>query len=156
MTLPEQLANQFRENYLEGNWIATNWKAELEDVDLAMATTQIGNCNTIALLAFHINYYVAGVTQVLEGGPLEIRDKYSFDMPLLESEAAWEARKVKMWEDGEKFAALVAALPEAQLQAGFVKPEYGTYFRNLAGMMEHSYYHLGQVVLLKKLIRSGI
>jgi len=37
-------------------------------------------CPSIAALTFHINYYVAGVLNVFQGGKLEIRDKYSFDM----------------------------------------------------------------------------
>ena len=45
-------------------------------------------------------------------------------------------------------------MPEEELSQGFVDEKYGTYSRNIDGMIEHSYYHLGQIVLIKKLINS--
>lgn len=154
MTFATQIAQQFQEVQLNGTWIATNLKAELSTVTWKQAVTKIADLNTIADLAFHVNYYVAGVLQVLEGGSLDIRDKFSFDRPPIESQADWEQLQIKIEQDAEKFATLLAKLSDDQLQAGFVKEEYGNYFRNLTGMIEHSYYHLGQIVLLKKLIAA--
>ncbi|HMR45077.1 MAG TPA: DUF1572 domain-containing protein, partial [Saprospiraceae bacterium] len=90
--------------------------------------------------------------QVLEGGTLDIRDKYSFDMPPVESQEDWEKMLDKMWRDAERFADLVEQLPEEKLQSPFVDEKYGTYQRNIDGMIEHCYYHLGQITLLKKMI----
>jgi len=36
----------------------------------------------------------------------------------------------------------------------FTDEKYGTYQRNLIGILEHSYYHLGQIVLIKKLLKT--
>ncbi len=152
MKQTSQIANQFREVILNGEWVSTNFKTQLSDVSWKMATTKIGSLNTIASLAFHINYYVAGVLKVLEGGTLDIRDKYSFDMPPIESQKDWEELLNEMWSNAEKFANLVDKMPDDKLNEGFVDEKYGTYQRNLLGMIEHSYYHLGQVVLIKKLL----
>ena len=95
-------------------------------------------------------FELTGVIQVLEGGTLNIRDKYSFDRPPIKSQADWEMLQNKIYADAERFASLVHQLSDEQLMAGFVKEEYGNYFRNLLGMTEHSYYHLGQIVLIKK------
>lgn len=43
--------------------------------------------------------------------------------------------------------------PEEKLKEAFVEEKYGTYQRNLEGMIEHSYYHLGQIVLIKELLK---
>ena len=155
MTFAKQIASQFQEVQLNGTWISTNLKAELSDVTWEQATTKISTLNTIADLAFHINYYVAGIIQVLEGGTLDIRDKYSFDRPPINSQADWEKLQTKIYSDAEKFTNLVAQLSDEQLSQGFVEEQYGNYFRNILGMNEHSYYHLGQIVLLKKLIREA-
>jgi len=152
MTLSTQIAKQFREVYLNGQWVSTNFKAQLSDVTWEQATTKVGSLNTIAALAFHVNYYVAGVLQVLEGGSLDIRDKYSFDLPPITSQEDWEKLLAKMWNDAERFAELVEQMPEEKLMEGFVDEKYGNYFRNLQGMVEHSYYHLGQIVLIKKML----
>jgi hypothetical protein len=38
------------------------------------------------------------------------------------------------------------------LDAVFVDAKYGDYARNIEGVIEHSYYHLGQVVLVRKMV----
>lgn len=149
------MLNKLQINLEKFNWVSTNLKTQLTDVELKEATTKIGTLNTIAVLTFHINYYVAGVIKVLEGGPLEIRDKFSFDLPPLTSQEDWDKLKTKSFEDAEKFAILLEQLPDQKFNEGFVEEKYGNYFRNILGMIEHSYYHLGQIVIIKKLIREG-
>ncbi len=153
MKASKQLAKQFREVFLDGKWIAlTNLKEQLADVNWQQATTKIGSLNTIAALTFHLNYYVAGVLEFLEGGELTIRDKFSFDMPPIESEVAWKALVDKSWDDAERFAQCVENMSDEQLDATFVDEKYGDYRRNIYGIIEHSYYHFGQIVLIKKLV----
>jgi uncharacterized damage-inducible protein DinB len=152
---PQQIANRFREVILNGTWIAnTNFKDQLNDLDYQLATTQIGSLNTIAVLAQHIHYYIHGINNVFAGGKLEIRDVYSFDFPPIESQEQWETFLSKFWNDAEAFARFVEQLPNEQLHQAFVDEKYGNYLRNIDGMIEHSYYHLGQIVLLKKMILS--
>lgn len=152
MSLTKQIANQFREVQLNGTWVSTNLKTELSEVTWEQANTKIGSLNTIAALAFHINYYVAGILNVFEGGSLDIRDKYSFDCLPIESQEDWEKLLNKMWNDAEKFANLVEQMPDKKLSEDFVDGKYGNYHKNIHGMIEHSYYHLGQIVLIKKLL----
>lgn len=153
MNLSKQLADQFREVQLNGTWVVnTNLKAELSDVTWEQAIAKVGDHNTIAALTFHLNYYVAGLVRVFEGGPLDIRDKYSFDMPPIESPADWEKLRHKTSSDAERFADFVEQMPEEKLTGPFIEEKYGTYYRNIQAMIEHSYYHLGQIVLIKKLL----
>jgi hypothetical protein len=153
MSSTSQLAKRFREVLLDGLWIAnTNFKDQLQDVTWEQATTKIGSLNTIAMLAFHIDYYIAGLVNVFEGGDLEIRDKYSFDLPTIESQEQWEELLNKLWNDAEKFALLLEQIPDSKLNEAFVDEKYGTYLRNIDGMIEHCYYHLGQITLIKKLL----
>ena len=58
----------------------------------------------------------------------------------------------KSWEQAEQFAKLVEQLPDSQLFDDFSDKKYGSYFRNLQGIIEHTHYHLGQIVLIKKII----
>ncbi len=147
------MAKRFREVLLNGLWIAnTNFKDQLSDVNMEKATTKVGSLNTIAMLAFHIDYYIAGLIHVFEGGELEIRDQYSFDLTPLESEEQWDNLKSKLWNDAEKFATLLEQMPDSKMNEVFVDEKYGTYLRNIDGMIEHCYYHLGQITLIKKLL----
>ena len=148
-----QVATRFREIFLEGKWVVnTNLKAQISDLNWKQATTKIGNLNSIAALTFHLGYYLAGVLQVLEGGSLDIRDKYSFDMPPIKSQKDWEHLINKILADAEKFATLLDEMTDEQLAAPFVDEKYGNYRRNMDILIEHSYYHLGQIVLIKKMV----
>jgi len=150
-----QIANRFREVLLNGKWIAnTNYKDLLSTVTWQEATFKIGSLNTIAALAYHINYYIAGILPVFAGGPLEIRDKFSYDLPPIQSVEDWGNLLNDMWVNAEQFADQVERMSDQQLAANFVKEEYGSYRRNIEGVIEHSYYHLGQISLLKKMIRE--
>ncbi|WP_294299490.1 DUF1572 domain-containing protein [uncultured Chryseobacterium sp.] len=123
-----QLTKRFREVLLEGLWIAnTNFKNQLSDVSWKQAVTKVGSLNTIAMLTFHIDYYIAGLIQVFEGGPLEIRDQYSFDLPPIESQEQWESLLNKLLSDAEKFAALLEQMPDSKMNEVFVDEKYGTY-----------------------------
>ncbi|WP_204345413.1 DUF1572 domain-containing protein [Psychroserpens algicola] len=149
----ETLANRLKEVLLDGLWIAnTNFKAQLTDLDWSVATTQRDNLNTIALLAQHVHYYVNGVKNVFEGGTLDIKDKFSFDFPPIESQTAWTTFLKRFWEDSEALVELIMKLPEQQLYQPFVDIKYGSYERNIEGLIEHAYYHLGQISLLKKML----
>lgn len=155
MSTTSQLSKRFREVLLDGKWIAnTNFKEQLSDVTLEQATTKIDSLNTIAMLTFHIDYYIAGLMNVFEGGDLEIKDKFSFDLPPIESQEQWENLLNKLLQDSEKFATLLEQMPDSKLDEVFVNEKYGTYLRNIDGMIEHAYYHLGQITLIKKLILS--
>lgn len=150
-----QLAKRFREVLLDGLWIAnTNFKDQLKDVTWEQATAKVGSLNTIVMLTFHIDYYIAGLIQVFEGGDLEIRDQYSFDLSPIESQEQWEELLNKLWNDSEKFAILLEQMPDSKMDEVFVDGKYGTYLRNIDGMIEHCYYHLGQITLIKKLLKD--
>lgn len=149
------LANRFREVILNGTWIAnTNFKDQLEKLDYRIAIAKFQNLNTISDLAQHIHYYIKGVKNVLLGGNLEISDQYSFDFPPIESQQQWENFLENFWKDSEEFSTLIETLPQEKLNEDFVEKKYGTYLRNLDGMIEHCYYHLGQIVLIKKIINQ--
>lgn len=150
-----ELTSRFREVILNGTWIAnTNFKNELNNLDWKIATSKFQNLNTIAILAQHIHYYIKGVKNVFLGGNLEISDKYSFDFPDFKSEKDWEIFLDKFWRDSEEFALLIEKMDEGKLSEPFVEEKYGTYHRNIDAMIEHSYYHLGQIVLIKKMLNN--
>ena len=154
MSLSKQIAKHVRDIYFGNNWSATNYKKALAAVDWKMATTKINSYNTIAMLVFHTNYYIAGIMEVLKGGALEIRDKYSYNLPPIESEEDWQALKRKTFDEAEEFAQLIENMPEEKFWDIFVKEDYGNYYRNLHGVIEHLYYHFGQIVLLKKSVST--
>ena len=152
MKLTEQIAKHLREIHFGGNWTSSNLKDKLADVTWQQATTQVYSFHTIATLVYHMNYYVSATLKVLLGGPLDAKDKYSFDLPPIRSQEDWEKLLDKTWTDAENFASLIERLPESALWENFVEEKYGNYYRCIHGPIEHCHYHLGQIVLIKKII----
>ena len=153
MESSSKLAHRFRELFLNGKWIAnTNYQELLSDINWQQATQKVASLNTIAMLTFHINYYIEGVLQVFEGDCLDIKDKYSFDAAEIKSEDNWNALRTNLLKNAETFAEHIETMSEEQLGSIFTDRKYGSYRRNIEGLIEHSYYHFGQLSLIKKMV----
>jgi hypothetical protein len=154
MTIVNQIAKHFRDVYFGGNWTSVNLKDTLADLNWETATTKIYNLNSIASLVFHINYYVAPVIKVLQGEALVASDKFSFGLPAITSEKDWQKLVSKVFTEAELLAAQIEKLDEAKLFEDFTDPKYGSYYKNLHGIIEHTHYHLGQISLIKKILKE--
>ena len=115
-----------------------------QSVDLAFSSERIDNKPLCPC--------VTSVNNVFNGETLDIKDRYSFDFAPIRSQNEWETFLFKFWKDSEEFAYFIEQMPEKQLEQVFTDEKYGTYQRNIDAMIEHSYYHLGQIVLIKKII----
>jgi len=155
MNLTSQLVERTKEVLLDGKWIAgTNIKDQIKDLDWKQANAKIESLNTISDLVFHINYYIEGVANAIEDGKLGIKDKYSFDAPLIKSEKDWKKRVEKFCDNSERFVKLIEKLSDKGLNKPFIDEKYGNYLRNIDAILEHSYYHFGQIVMIKKLLQD--
>lgn len=155
MNLSKQLAKHFRDIHFGGNWTSSNMKDNLVDITWQEAVTKVHSFNSIAALVYHMNYFVRAVLKVLQGDPLDAHDKFSFDLPPIQSQKAWQRLLDKTLTDAEEFARLVEQLPESKLWEDFTDKKYGTYYQNIQGIIEHNHYHLGQIVLLKKIVQQA-
>jgi len=155
MTFSAQLADDIRRLHFGKSWVATDLKTQLADVSWEEAQTKVHSLNSILALTYHIHYYFAGVLEVLRGGDLTIRDKFSYDHPPIHSQEDWETLQALVWEVAETFAKEVELLGEDKLKSLMAEEKYGTWFRNVLVILEHAQYHLGQIVLLKKIIKGG-
>ena len=129
MSTPADIAKQYADLVHGGSIAGVSYKDVLTDISWQEAVTQIGSCNTIATLVFHVQYYVKIVTKVLQGGPLQGNDALSFIHPPIASKEDWDTLIKTTWEESEAFIQAIEQLPEEQVLAPF--STYGTYYRNL-------------------------
>jgi Protein of unknown function (DUF1572) len=153
MTLTQHIARQLKEVYFGKNWTWVNLKETLADVSFEEANRPTIAANTIAVLVFHIDYYLRAVQgRVLKTDEVFKHD-WSFEAPKIESEADWQMLLQKMYDNAEAFVKVIEEMRESQLWEE-VPPNYGSFYKNIHGMIEHCHYHLGQIVILKKLLRG--
>jgi len=153
MPRTQDLSDRLRELFLTGKWVAnTNYQALLSEVSWLQARSVYSNLNSIAQLTYHVNYYLDGLLRAFDSGVLDISDRYNFDLPPIESEMDWEFLRASLLANANRFAEKVASMEDSWLEGPFIDPRYGTVLRNVEGVLEHSYYHLGQMRLIKKLL----
>jgi len=150
-----QLAKHLHDVFFGGNWTFSNLKDNVAGLNWQQAIAKPEGFNSIALLVFHIDYFLVAAIQVLEGGPLDANDKYSFDLPEINSKADWEALLNTSFQHAERLSYLIAQLPDSKLWEVFVEEKYGNYYRNILGIIEHTHYHLGQIALVRKLLDNA-
>ena len=152
MNFAQQSAKHLRDVFFGGNWTTTNVREVLLDVDWRTATTKVDSFNTLVALTYHIGYFVTAQLQVMRENKLDAHDKFSFDHPTIRSESDWQQLKEKVFAEVEELAAFFEKMEDHQLFDNFMEARYGSYFRNLLGLIEHTHYHLGQIVIIKKMI----
>jgi uncharacterized damage-inducible protein DinB len=151
MKASQQLALHLKQVYFGGNWTWSNLKDNLKDVSLKQATQKVDGLNTIAVLTFHIHYFVKVQLKLLKEGVLEGKDSESFEHPPFETEEDWDKYKEEIFKEAEEYISILADFDESKLFSNLDEEKYGSYFRNFLGLIEHTHYHLGQIALVKKL-----
>lgn len=155
MTNAAHIARHFRQFYHGKNWTWVWFEEVMKDVDWELATRQVGTFNTIAVLVYHMNYYVRLQLHVLKGGSMKGYDMDPFHAPEVKGAADWNSLLQSVYTDGEALAALVEGMADEDLEKTFLAEQYGSVYRNLHGNIEHMHYHLGQIVLLKKWMETS-
>jgi len=152
--LSQHLAKHFREVRYGGNWTFSNLKDQLNGITWEQATKKVESFNTIVALVYHIHYFVHATLEVLQGKPLNAHDKFSFDHPPVQNQQDWNALLAKVWADADAFASLVEIMNDEKMWKLFADEKYGNWYRNIAGIIEHTHYHLGQIAIIKKMVQE--
>ncbi|MBL7810945.1 MAG: DinB family protein [Bacteroidetes bacterium] len=150
MSYTSQLAQHLRQVYFGGNWTCSNLKQQLDGISFqeAMSLTPF-SANSIAALTCHIHYYIKVQLDVMNNKELHASDIDSWKIDNLGTPADWETLLGQMWIEAKQWADLVEKMNDARLETVFTDTEYGTWQRNLLGLIEHTHYHLGQIALIR-------
>ncbi len=155
MNRSQKLAKRLEAVLLNGQWIAqTNLKNEAGLLSMKAASEKVYGLNSALELIYHVLYYAEGIAEVLNGGPLSIKDAYSFHAPPINSEEDWQAFKDRLEQSSKALIQLVSQMPEESWDLDFADGTYGTLEKNIEGFIEHAYYHLGQLRLVRKLLEE--
>jgi uncharacterized damage-inducible protein DinB len=155
MKITSQIASHIMEVYEGDNWTDVGIADTIKDLTVEEATTVTpASANTIAAILYHLKFYNEVVFQRLNGVAPEINDANGFDWPGLNNENDWQQFKDAVHASFVQLADAAKNFPEERLNEA--TPNGGSsYYKNLHGICEHAHYHLGQIVLLRKLVRKG-
>lgn len=139
---------------VHGNWTEIYLDDAIADVSYPEAiTVPAGLVNSIAMLVNHLEFYNFVITERLMGTEPVIDDANGFAISI-QNEDDWQLLKQRTLDSFKKLADMVSQLPEETLHS-FTPTGKTSFYKTLHGLSEHAHYHLGQIVLLKKLVRAA-
>ncbi len=154
MKITNLVAQHLIEVHEGGNWTEVAIATTLQDVSLQEATMLTkASPNTIASLLHHLTFWNRLMVQRAQGITVQVNDANGYDHPPLYTEADWEMLKNDNRQSAQELAVAITQFEEAKLLEPVV-PNHSTAYKNFQGAVEHAHYHLGQLVILKKLIRN--
>ena len=154
MDVREEIARHLLQTHEGGNWTEVSVRDTLADVTPAEASTRtLASPNTIAALLRHLTFWNRVMARRALGQPTAIGPANGFDGPDPASEADWQTLQADNLRSAHELAAAIRGVPAGQLAAPIL-PGYSSTYHNLQGAVEHMHYHLGQLVLLKNLVRA--
>ncbi len=154
MNITELIAQHITDVHNGSNWTDVNVKDTLQDVSFTEANTVTkASPNSIAMLLYHISFYNEVMLQRLLNLPAPVSQTNGFDAPHLNNEEDWKLLQEKNIQSAQKLADAVKSFPEEKLYQEY-QPGKSSYYKNLHGIAEHAHYHLGQMMILKKLIKQ--
>jgi uncharacterized damage-inducible protein DinB len=154
MNIAEQLAENLLSVFEGGNWTEVSIADVLSDISYVEANAKTAaSKNSIAGLVHHLMYWNGVILQRIQDHDLEIPEANGFDVEVLASEKDWQSLIAQTKHSFTELAKAIKLFPADRLNhpTNFGK---STFRKNLFGIVEHAYYHLGQIVMIKKLIRS--
>lgn len=154
MNIAEHIARHLRDVYAGQNWTEVNLQTTLEDVTYEEASQVTpASVNTIAGLVHHLAFWNRVMAQRAGGIRVEIPESNGYDNAPSIDPDHWHNLKKDCFQSGRHLADVISALSTDQLQQEIL-PGYPTAYKSLQGCVEHVHYHLGQIVILKQLVRA--
>ena len=154
MNITSQIAQALLEVTEGGNWTDSNVADTIKDVSVEEATHRTeASPNTIASLIHHLSYWNRVMIQRINGIKVDIPDSNGFDMPVLRTDQDWGNLKKDHFASAKELADVIVTVDATRLEQPILEG-YSSVYKNLQGTVEHIHYHLGQILIVKKLVRA--
>ncbi len=154
--LTDWIANHLFEVHFGDNWTDVNVADTLADVSWQEAAVKVPfTPNTIAGIVHHITYWNRAVARRGKRMMPHLNDENGFNAPVIGCEKDWKLLKDDNLHSAEELVAVIREFDEKKLQDPIL-PDHSSAYKNFQGQVEHVHYHLGQLMLLKKYLRSAV
>lgn len=154
----ELLVGKIQKVYVGNPWYGNSIKSILKDIDPKTAFTKVArNVHTIAELVAHIIAWREFVISKIEGdNDFKITQKLSFDWKRIDKDEkiAWRSLLNALEKNQSEFLTTLKKLDDDFLKLPVSRRRYNIEFL-IEGSIQHDIYHLGQISLLKKMIKGN-
>ena len=150
----ERIADQLKRAFDGEAWHGPSLKEALNGMTVEQAVAHpIAGAHSIWELVSHIGGWEGVVARRLNGEAVSEPDDGDFpEAPAIANPKAWDALLRKVYQAHERLVAQTAALTQADLRRRVDDKPYPAWFM-AHGAVAHALYHVGQIVLLKRLVK---
>lgn len=146
------IATLIKETATGNNWTGINTETALHGITAEQAVKRIhANHLNIAELTAHLTCWNMVIGRRLNGEDYQPEKEGDFPVINFLSESEWEALKAAFMDSFIFLETRMASKEDSILNQPIFEGGTSAY-RNLHGQVSHLHYHLGQIVLLKKLL----
>lgn len=151
MSEVERLLDQLKRAYEGEAWHGPSLRAILDGVTAAQAARRpVAAAHTIWELVLHISAWESAVLTRLGGRYVSEPDEGDFPAVTDTSDGAWQAALAQLDATHRKLRDAVSRLDDERLNQRLAEGKPTAYF-TINGVIQHTLYHAGQIVLLKKM-----
>jgi uncharacterized damage-inducible protein DinB len=147
----ERFQKLFRDHYDGDPWIEINIRGTLEGLSAKGASQKVGSLNTIWQIVNHAINWRETLLKRIQGENAPAPENNFIETITDVSEEAWSQTLKRLQSSQDHLLSYLSAEKEINLDE---KPREGPYSRYelIEGILQHDVYHLGQIVLIKKMI----
>jgi uncharacterized damage-inducible protein DinB len=148
----KRISNLYQSIYNGNPWLDVTLADTLKDVTAEQAFRKVNpNLNTIWEIVNHIIQWRKNILSRVQGETV-ITPDHNYFVPVIDpSELAWEQSLQTLSKSQESWNTFLAYFDDADFEKIYVNDNH-TYYEHIHGIIQHDVYHLGQIVILKKLL----
>jgi len=148
----KRISNLYQSIYDGEPWLEVTLANTLKNVNAQQAYMKIHpNLNTIWEIVNHLIQWRRNILQRVQGETV-ITPDHNYFVPVIDpSEVAWAQSLQNLAKSQEQWNAFLNDFDDAHFEKIYANNNH-TYYEHIHGIIQHDIYHLGQIVILKKLI----
>jgi uncharacterized damage-inducible protein DinB len=134
-------------------WMDVNIIDTLKNIPASQAAKKINNLNSIWQIVNHMIAWRETNLERLKGEIIPSPENNFIEDIKDTSEEAWQVTLKKMDRSQHNLLSFLSSAKDSMLEKVYITNGH-TYYEHLQGILQHDAYHLGQIVLLKKLLEK--
>lgn len=152
MSESTRISNLYQSIYNGNPWLEVTLANTLKDVTAEQAYRKTNpNLNTIWEIVNHLIQWRRNILQRMQGETI-ITPDHNYFVPVLDpSDVAWEQSLQTLAKTQESWNTFFESFNDEDLAKIYVNNGH-SYYEHIHGIIQHDVYHLGQIVILKKML----
>ena len=152
MSESKRVSNLYQSIYNGNPWLEVTLANTLENVTAEQAYRKINpNLNTIWEIVNHLIQWRRNILRRVQG-EIITTPNHNYFVPILDSsEASWEQSLQSLAKSQEMWNACLSDFNDADFEK-IDQNNNHNFYEDIHGIIQHDVYHLGQIVILKKLL----